>query len=271
MGGRVKAVGPGRSPVVVLKFGSSVLEGADGFAAAAREVAREVEEGRRVVAVVSAPPGSTDDLLRSAGALTRDPPERLVSRLLATGECASVALLGIALAARGLEAALLDPRELGLRARGPVLDSDPVDLDVRGLLGVLADSEAVVVPGFVGVGPDGGFRLLGRGGSDLTALFLADRLQAVECRLLKDVDGVYAADPRTQPSAPVFLRASWDVVLEVGGEIVQPKAVRFARARGRSFRVCGFGGVGTVVGEGPSAGGVRGPAGHPPLPRCAGV
>ncbi len=248
MGRRLSSARTNPGPVVVLKFGSSVLEGAGGYVAAAAEVAREVEVGRRVVAVVSAPPGTTDALLGAAAPLAPRPPERLVSRLLATGEAASVALLAIALSARGVEACALDAAGLALRTQGPPLDADPVDVDVASLRGALERYPALVVPGFVGVDPDGELSLLGRGGSDLTALFLADRLDAVECRLLKDVDGVHAADPNVDPSAPVFRRASWEVVLEVGGALVQGKAVRFARERGRTFRVAALGGEGTWVG-----------------------
>lgn len=237
--------------VTVLKFGSSVLDGAVGYAAAAHEVAREVEAGRRVVAVVSAALGATDALLGSASPLADPAPAHLVSRLLATGEAASVALLAIALAARGIEVEALEASALGLRTDGPLLDADPVDVDAPSLRTRLARCDALVVPGFVGVRDDGDLALLGRGGSDLTALFLADRLDAVECRLVKDVDGVHAADPRLDPTAPVFRNATWDVVLDVGGALVQDKAVRFARRRGRPFRVAAFGGEGTWVGQGP--------------------
>lgn len=234
--------------VSVLKFGSSVLEGAEGYRAAAAEVLRELSQGRRVVAVVSAPPGATDALLRSAGALTPEAPGGLVSRLLATGEAASVALLGIALAARGVSARVLDAEGLALRTSGPTLDADPREIDAARIHGILDLHPVLVVPGFVGVSDDGELSLLGRGGSDLTALFLAHRLGAVECRLVKDVDGVHASDPRADPKAPVFRRASWEVVIEVGGELVQEKAVRFALERGMPFRVAAFGGEGTWVG-----------------------
>jgi homoserine dehydrogenase len=255
----VKCAGVDVLAVSVLKFGSSVLEGSGGFQAAAGKVARELAEGRRVVAVVSAAPGTTDALLRSAGALTPTAPGALLSRLLATGEAASVALLGIALAACGIPARVLDAQGLGLHTVGPPIDADPVDVDADRILRMLEAHPVLVVPGFVGVSDDGEPSLLGRGGSDLTALFLADRLGAVECRLVKDVDGVHACDPRLDPTAPVFRRASWEVVIEVGGELVQEKAVRFARDRKRSFRVAAFGGEGTWVGAGPGGGMIRAP------------
>lgn len=236
-------------PVVVLKFGSSVLETVGRFADAAYEIAQEVLRGRCVVAVVSAAPGATDALLESVASLSRRPPPELVSRVVATGEAASVALMGVALSEVGIEAHLLDGEGLGIRTSGPTLDADPSHVDVERLLGLLSTRPVIVVPGFVGQDERGSLSLLGRGGSDLTALFLAHRLGAEECRLVKDVDGVYPADPRTMDrSAKAFRYASWEVVLEVAGEVVQDKAVCFARDRALSFRVSALGGKGTVVG-----------------------
>jgi homoserine dehydrogenase len=235
--------------IVVLKFGSSVLESAWRFTDAACEIAKEVSRGRRVVAVVSAAPGATDALLESVAALSRRPPPELVSRVVATGEAASVALMGVALSEVGIEAHLLDGEGLGIHTSGPTLDADPSHVDVERLSGLLSTRPVIVVPGFVGKDERGRLSLLGRGGSDLTALFLAHQLGAEECRLVKDVDGVYPADPRTaDPSAKAFRYASWDVVLEVAGEVVQDKAVCFARDRALSFRVTALGGKGTVVG-----------------------
>jgi homoserine dehydrogenase len=235
--------------VVILKFGSSVLESPRRFADAACEIAREVSRKRRVVAVVSAAPGATDALLESVASLSRRPPPELVSRVVATGEAVSVALMGVALSEVGIEAHLLDGEGLGIRTSGPTLNADPSHVGVDRLLGLLSTRPVIVVPGFVGLDERGRLSLLGRGGSDLTALFLAHQLGAEECRLVKDVDGVYPADPRTiGPSAKAFRHASWDVVLEVAGEVVQDKAVCFARDRALSFRVTALGGKGTVVG-----------------------
>jgi len=235
--------------VVVLKFGSSVLESPWKFTDAAREIAKEVSRGRRVVAVVSAAPGATDSLLKSVASLSRRPPPELVSRVVATGEAASVALMGVALSEEGLEAHLLDGSGLGIRTSGPTLDADPSHVDVERLSGLLSTRPVVVVPGFVGQDEQGELSLLGRGGSDLTALFLAHQLGAEECRLVKDVDGVFPSDPRIAgPPAEAFRYASWDVVLEVAGELVQGKAVCFARDRALSFRVTSLGGTGTLVG-----------------------
>jgi len=232
--------------VVVMKFGSSLLSGGTGYQVAAAEVSAEVERGRRVVAVCSAQRGVTDALVATAAALGPTPPEPLVARLLATGEAASVALLAIAISSRGVAAHTLDVAGLGLRTRGPLLDAEPVGVDTGALRTLLALRPVVVVPGFVGVDASGEPSLLGRGGSDLTALFLAHVLQAGECRLVKDVDGLYSDDPKRSDAAP-FVRATWEDVLRLGGCVVQEKAVHFARRHSRAFRIAAPGGRGTWV------------------------
>lgn len=237
-------------PLVVLKFGSSVLVGAEGFRAAAELVAAHVARGRKVVAVCSARPGATDELYASAGVLAASPAPELLARLVATGEDTSVLLLALALGARGVGARPLDAVGLGLVTRGPVLDAEPVSVDARAIHAHLATYPVVVVPGFVGVDAEGGLSLLGRGGSDLTALFLAHRLEAEECHLVKDVDGLYPADPRIHPGASPFERATWDDVLSLGAELVQEKALRYASRHGCTFRITATWGTGTWVGPG---------------------
>lgn len=245
---RVSSAVRSATDVVVFKFGSSIFDGPGGFRDAAGEVLRAVEEGHRVVAVVSAVSGTTDALMSSAASLSFRPPDALVSRLLATGETASVALFCIALAEVGLSACPMDAEALGLRTSGPMLDAEPREVEVGTLLSALSRCPVVVAPGFVGVDASGELSLLGRGGSDLTALFLAHRLGAGECRLLKDVDGIHTDDPRRSSSTERIERTTWCRALAIGGGVVQEKALHFARTRGISFRVASLGGLGTLVG-----------------------
>ncbi len=246
---------PRSLPVVVLKFGSSVLSRPDGYRRAADEVVQEVARGNRVVAVVSAMGRTTDRLLEAARSLAARPPEALLGQLLATGEEASVALLSIALTSAGVNVVSLPTDQFRLRTHGTLSDADPVQADTSTLAAALGTHEAVVLPGFVGRDASGAPSLLGRGGSDLTALFLGDALDAVEVRLVKDVDGVYSQDPKSGEEAVALARATWDEVRRIGGGVVQEKAIAFAEQRGRGFRVSSVGGLGTWVGpeSGPCA------------------
>ncbi len=243
----------GRAALVVLKFGSSVLEGAAGFRRAVEQIHAELASGSKVCAVVSATPGTTNDLWRSAHELALDPQPGLLGALMATGEHASVGLLSIALVARGAVVTPLTAAELDLRTAGPSLDAHPVALDSGALRAAFETADVIVVPGFVGRDATGSTSLLGRGGSDLTALFISRELGA-DCCLVKDVDGLYDGDPNCprNPAQRRYVRACWDELARVGDVVVQPKAVRFARQHAIRFRIAAVGRRGTEIGPGPN-------------------
>lgn len=241
------------SQITVLKFGSSVLRSESDLPLAVHEIYREWRAGRRVVAVVSAFGATTDELLKRAEQLGLPPQREGLAVLLATGEAAAAALLTLALDRSGLPVTLLDPSQIGLVTQGDPLDADPIAVDAPRLAREL-ERAVVVVPGFAGRDALGRPTLLGRGGSDLTALFLARELGGA-CRLLKDTDGLYSADPasgRTGRAIRRFAAARWETLLRVGGRVVQPKAVRFARDAGLEFEIAApFPAAATRVGPGP--------------------
>lgn len=244
-----------KQPLTVLKFGSSVLGTERDYAAAVAGIQRHLQRGERVLAVVSALRGATDRLLADAHYFGPEPEPAATASLLATGESASAARLALALDAAGVEAALLDPGAMGLMTHGPLLDADPVAVDGDAVRRAMERSGAAVVAGFYGRDSGGGYALFGRGGSDLTALFLAQRLGARTCRLLKDVDGVYEHDPTSTGRAPRrYEQLSWDDALKLGSRVVQPKTLHYARRERIEFDVGKVGSpVGTHVGPGPSS------------------
>jgi acetylornithine deacetylase len=242
-------------PITVLKFGGSVLGTARDYAAGVADVRRHLRRGERVLAVVSALKGATDSLLADARYFGPEPEPAATASLLATGEAASAARLALALNAAGVEAALLEPGAVGLMTTGSLLDADPVAVDDDAVRRALDRSGAAVMAGFYGRDTAGGYALFGRGGSDLTALFLAYRLGARSCRLLKSVDGVYERDPASGGRAPRrYEQISWDDALKLGSRVIQPKALHFARRERIEFDVAAVGAsVGTHVGPGPTA------------------
>ncbi len=243
----------GRS-LTVLKFGGSILGTARDYAAAVADVRRHLRRGERVLAVVSALKGATDSLLADARYFGPEPEPGATASLLATGEAASAAKLALALNAAGVEAVLLEPGAAGLVTQGPLLDAEPVDVNEDEVRRALERSGAAVVAGFYGRDSAGGYALFGRGGSDLTALFLAHRLGAAGCLLLKNVDGVYEHDPAEPGRKPRrYARISWDDALKLGSRVVQPKALHFARRHRIEFDVAAVGAAaGTHVGPGPT-------------------
>jgi homoserine dehydrogenase len=228
--------------VVVLKFGSSILESWSDVPSAVHEIYGWYRGGHRVIAVVSAIGRTTNSLIAQAAELSPSPEPYALAELLATGERNAAALLGIALDRAGIPARVVDPREIHLTAQGKPLDSEPTLVAQSKLQELLAATPVLVVPGFFGHDAQGRLHLLGRGGSDLTAAFLASVTQAKRCRLIKDVDGVYDCDPAMTLDAPAHRYATLDyeTAIRVAAPLIQPKAVRFLERHQATAEVAGL-------------------------------
>ncbi len=240
--------------LIVLKFGGSVLVSPGRLRLAVHEIYRWRRDGYRVVAVVSALAGKTDELIRICQSCSPDASPNAVAAALALGESESAALLGVQLDRVGLPHRVLTPAAASLVARGEPLDAHPVQINRSILDEALNDEGVVVFPGFVAVDTLGRHVTLGRGGSDLTALFIAEQLGADTCRLIKDVDGLYTSDPANSETTPSrYTRCSYNDALNTDGSIIQHKATRFAQKRGIEFEVGRLGGtMPTRVGANPS-------------------
>jgi homoserine dehydrogenase len=222
--------------VEVLKFGSSVLRTPGELHVAVDEIYRRWRGGRRILAVVSAFEDVTDELMAEvANVLATDCPEATAA-YVATGEQRTAALLTGSLQSSGIPSRLVDPREIGLIAEGSFTESTPARVDVAVLDQLWRECPVLVLPGFYGIDSQGRIALFGRGGSDLSALFLAAALGA-ECRLGKDVMGVYDTDPASSTLARRFSALSWERAVHVAGPLIQPKALRYAQSRALTFEV----------------------------------
>ena len=227
------------APITVLKFGSSVLRSEADLPAVVHEIYAELRLGRRVLVVPSAFGSTTDDLLVLAKKQTPVPEPCVLARLLATGESTSAALLSLALKRAGVAARLIGPEAIGLKAEGGYLDAHPIGLDVAAVEREFEAAPVLVLPGFISRRTDGELALLGRGGSDLTAIFVASRIGAARCVLVKDVEGLFEWDPAGSAANPPrrYGRISYGDALGLSGDVVQHKAIRLAREAGLSFEV----------------------------------
>jgi homoserine dehydrogenase len=230
----------GHSRLCVLKFGSSVLRGPDDYSRAVHEIYRHVRKGEKVVAVVSAMDGETDALFDLGARIGNGACDTHLARLVRCGELKSAALMGLALKRAGLSASALDPHEIGLIAEGAPLDGNLGSLDIDCVHDRLDDVDVVVAPGFFGESADGPVTL-GRGGTDLTAVVLADWLGASRVRLIKDVDGVYSDDPRDNPQAERLDALDYAEAVKVSRGLVQEKAILEAQARAVIIEVAALG------------------------------
>ncbi len=241
-----------RNELTVVKFGSSVLRGEEDLPVVVEEIARWLGSEQYVLVVVSAFGNTTEELFKRASSYREPTNQEAVARLVATGEEASAALLTLALAGAGIRAKLLCPEQICLIAEGAPLDARLRAVSAERIWSAFTESDVVVVPGFIARTAQGSTVLLGRGGSDLTAVFLAHELRASRCRLVKDVDGLYASDPKLGEGARPerYERLGWEEALGLCGGVVQAKALEFARENRLRFEVVAVGREeGTVVGE----------------------
>lgn len=216
----------------VQKYGGSSVADAACMKRVAERIKLTRGKNNRVVVVVSAMGDTTDDLIALARQVNPEPDEREMDSLLATGEMASSAILTMALHAAGVPAISMTGRQAGIRVDNTHLKAKIETIDPARIQAQLDAGKVVVVAGFQGLNAQSDVATLGRGGSDTTAVALAAALKADRCQILKDVDGVFTANPRVEPRARKQDEITYDEMLELaacGAEVLQSRAVEFAK------------------------------------------
>jgi aspartate kinase len=227
--------------VAVVKIGGSILTSAKAYRGAAifvRDMLKANPE-ERIVVVVSAQEGATDSLERVATTIHAAPNSAARDLLWSTGEIRSVALLALHLESLGVHAAALNIHEAGLILPekefegGHEAKSQAGRIHLHGgrLAGVLADFPVAVVPGFFATNSASQIVSLGRGGSDLTAVLLAEGLRACRCELIKDVPGYFTADPHCDSAARHIPFLNFEQAISMAAEgcnLVQRQAIEAA-------------------------------------------
>ena len=218
--------------LIVQKFGgTSVADAAKIRAAAARAVATK-RAGNQVVMVVSARGHKTDELIELANGVSATPSAREMDMLLATGEQESVALVAMAIQDLGEPAVSLTGGQIGIVTDGTHTKARIKKIDTKRIRRELDAGRIVVAAGFQGIDDDFNITTLGRGGSDTTATALAAVLQADECEIYTDVEGVFTTDPRLLKSARKTDRISYDEMLELaslGAGVMHSRSIEFAK------------------------------------------
>jgi aspartate kinase len=226
--------------LIVQKYGGTSMGSTDRIKNVAKRVAEYRRRGDKVVVVVSAMSGVTDNLIRLAGDIMPLPNEREMDVLLATGEQQTIALTAVALHALDIPAVSLTGAQAGIVTDGVHTKARINNITPKKVHELLDKGNVVIVAGFQGETPEGQITTLGRGGSDLTAIALAAALKADLCQIYTDVDGVYTADPRIVPGAKKLEEISYDEMLELaslGAKVMQSRSVEFAKKFGVVFEV----------------------------------
>ena len=206
---------------------------------AARTIDYQIKHGVRVVLVLSAMGDTTDVLLSQAHVLDKAPNEQALDVLLSTGELHSCALMAMALSAGHVHARVCSGLAAGLGTDACFGQARIESVNPSHLKTLLLDSIVPVVTGYQGMSPEGAVTTLGRGGSDLTAVVLAQALQA-RCLIYTDVAGIYSANPKQIDDAHYFERIAVDDMLQfsmLGAQVLNTAAVRYMQAQSMSVSV----------------------------------
>ncbi|MBI5449986.1 MAG: aspartate kinase [Gammaproteobacteria bacterium] len=226
--------------LIVQKFGGTSVGTVERINNVAARVAAARAQGHDMVIVLSAMSGETNRLIELAKTITREPNAREMDVLMSTGEQVTIALLSIALEARGCPARSYTGAQVHILTDSMFNKARIVDIDGARVRSDLAQGRVVVVAGFQGVDEQGNITTLGRGGSDTTAVALAAALKADECQIYTDVDGVYTTDPRVVPDARRLDRITFEEMLEMaslGAKVLQIRSVEFASKYNVPLRV----------------------------------
>lgn len=221
--------------LIVHKYGGTSMGSTERIRSVARRVAKWARAGHQMVVVPSAMSGETNRLLGLAQQLQ---PARVGSAELreldmiaATGEQVAVGLLALALRAEGLDAISYTGWQVPIHTDSAYTKARITRIDDARVRADLAAGRVVVITGFQGIDDAGHLTTLGRGGSDTSAVAVAAALQAAECLIYTDVDGVYTTDPRVVPEARRLHTVSFEEMLEMaslGSKVLQIRSVEFA-------------------------------------------
>jgi aspartate kinase len=226
--------------LIVQKFGGTSVGTPERICKVARRILETQRKGCRVVAVVSAMAGVTDQLIKLAKAVSPHPTERELDLLLATGENAASALTAMAINALGGTAVSLTGAQAGILTDHHHTKARIANISPKQIQEMLSEDYIVIVAGFQGQTSEGDTTTLGRGGSDLTAIALAGALNADACQIFTDVDGVFTCDPRVVQDAKKVSEIAYDEMLEMAGsgaKVMQSRAVEFAKKFAVEFEV----------------------------------
>jgi aspartate kinase len=217
--------------LIVQKYGGTSVANPERIRNVARRVARYKAMGHQVVVVVSAMSGETNKLIALAKEIMPDPDPRELDVMVATGEQVTCAMTSLALMELGIKAKSYTGAQVKILTNSAYTKARILDIDEYNIKQDLNDGYVVVVAGFQGADEFGNITTLGRGGSDTTGVALAAALNAEECQIYTDVDGVYTTDPRVVPEARRLDKITFEEMLELasqGSKVLQIRSVEFA-------------------------------------------
>ena len=226
--------------LIVKKFGGTSVADIERIESVADNIELEIQRGNKVTVVLSAMGNSTDELIDMAKQISPDPDLREYDALVSTGEQISVALLALALLKRGIKGKSYTAYQLGIKTNSSHSRARILDVEVSKITSELDIGIVPVITGFQGMNENGDITTLGRGGSDTTGVALAVALNADECQIYTDVDGIFTTDPRVCSKARLLKEISFEEMLELsssGAKLLQLRSVEYASKFNLPIRV----------------------------------
>jgi bifunctional diaminopimelate decarboxylase / aspartate kinase len=173
-------------------------------------------------------------------ARVREVTDRTRAHVLAAGELMATHIGVRFLRSRGLDVAWADARTM-LRAEERDSASAKASM-LSAVCGFAPDAAleerlqglapVVVTQGFIASDDQGNTVLLGRGGSDTSAAYLAAKLRAQRLEIWTDVPGMFSANPRATPTARLLRALHYDEAQEIatsGAKVLHPRCILPAR------------------------------------------
>ena len=215
----------------VLKFGGTSVGTVERISYVANIIKKEHSTGNKIIAVVSAMSGKTNELIKISKEISEEFSKRELDVLLSSGEQVTSALLSGALIKLGIKAKSWMNWQIPILTDGEHSNARIINMHIDKIDKFLDEDGVVIIPGFQGISKNGDITTIGRGGSDATAVAVAKILSADTCEIYTDVDGVYSTDPNKIPVAKKIDKISYDEMLELsslGAKVMQSSAVQTA-------------------------------------------
>jgi aspartate kinase len=215
----------------VLKFGGTSVGTTERIQHVANIIKKEQSSGNKIIAVVSAMAGKTNELFKLSNEISEEFNKRELDVLLSSGEQVTCALLSGALSKLDVKAKSWMNWQIPILTDGKHTNARIINMNVERINKYLDENGVVVMPGFQGVSQNGDITTIGRGGSDATAVAVAKIFNADSCEIYTDVDGVFSSDPNKIPVAKKIDKISYDEMLELsslGAKVMQSSAVQTA-------------------------------------------
>ena len=215
----------------VLKFGGTSVGSIERIINAAKIVGKEHAKGHKLIVVVSAMAGKTNELIEQSISISKEFDKRELDVLLSSGEQVTCSLISGALRGIGLNAKSWMNWQIPIITEGDHNNARIINMRTEKIDKFLSEGGIAIIPGFQGISKRGDITSIGRGGSDATAVAIAKIFKTDSCEIYTDVDGVYSTDPNKIPVAKKIDKISYQEMLELsslGAKVMQPSAVQTA-------------------------------------------